>query len=101
MSWAAHTNFRTVGVGTSLLLTSPYVVGEPIDRYPPVGVDLPIHMVDGTVVKSKVVSSSPSEIIIELENGHRGRMTPLQEPKDFPTGIGGFPGTEWVVRERA
>jgi hypothetical protein len=100
MNWAAHTNFKAVGVGTSALITTSHVVGEPIAQFPPAGADLPFYLADGTVAKSKVVSSSSTEIVIELENGHRGRMTPI-EPQDMPVGITGFPGAEWVVRERA
>ena len=98
MSWAAQTNFWTLGMGTSLRLTTSCVDGHSILLYPPDGIDLPILLVDGTVAKSKVVSSSPSEIVIELENGHRRRMIPIA-PR-LPTGTNEFPGLEWILRER-
>jgi hypothetical protein len=66
--------------------------------YPPDGIDLPILLVDGTVAKSKVVSSSACEIVIELENGHRRRMTPIVAQHTEPSE---FPGSEWILHEHA
>jgi hypothetical protein len=62
------------------------------------GIDLPILLVDGTVAKSKVVSSSACEIVIELENGHRRRMTPIVAQHTEPSE---FPGSEWIMHEHA
>jgi hypothetical protein len=59
---------------------------------------LPILLVDGTVTKSKVVSSSACEIVIELENGHRRRMTPIVAQH---TETSEFPGSEWILHEHA
>jgi len=66
--------------------------------YPPDGINLPILLVDGTVTKSKVVSSSACEIVIELENGHRRRMTPIVAQH---TETSEFPGSEWILHEHA
>jgi hypothetical protein len=62
------------------------------------GIDLPILLVDGTVAKSKVVSSSACEIVIELENGHRRRMTPIVAQHTEPSE---FSGSEWIMHEHA
>jgi hypothetical protein len=96
LDWAAHTNFWTLGIGTSVWLTSGVKDCNP--SYPPDGINLPILLVDGTVTKSKVVSSSACEIVIELENGHRRRMTPIVAQH---TEASEFPGSEWILHEHA
>lgn len=95
----AHTNFGNVGIGTSMLLTHTITQGVPLETHPPEGIILPIQMADNSIVKAKVISSTREEFVIELNNGHRGRLTRLGHD-DQPTGVSGFPGTEWVLRER-
>jgi hypothetical protein len=65
---------------------------------PPVGVELPILLGDATIVKSIVVVSSPSAIVIELDSGHLRRLTPVTA---LPAGDQTqFPGSEWIVSQR-
>jgi hypothetical protein len=89
LGWVAHTNFWTLGTGTSY-----WLVGETNSLYPPNGADLPILLVDGAVIESRVVGASLSEIVIEL-GGYRRRMTPAA-----PDSLGRtrrFPGSEWIL----
>jgi hypothetical protein len=67
-----------------------------LSTFPPTGIDLPIVLGDETVVSSTVVSSSPTQIVIELDSGHLRRLTPGKSgfsPR-------GFPGSEWIVQLR-
>ena len=89
LGWAAHTSFWTLGTGTSI-----WLVGDTPAKYPPVGSDLRILLIDGAVVECLVVRASPSEIVIELD-GYRRPMTPAA-----PGLLGRtrrFPGSEWIL----
>lgn len=89
MGWAAHTNFWTLGTGTSI-----WLVGATATRYPPSGADLKILLVDGAIVIGRVISATPSEIVIELD-GYRRHMTPAAPySQDRPRR---FPGSEWIL----
>ena len=89
MGWAAHTSFWALGTGTSI-----WLVGNTTSKYPPSGIDLSILLVDGAIVKGRVISATPSEIVIELD-GYRRRMTPAKPNSyDRPRR---FPGSEWIL----
>lgn len=91
MGWAAHTNSWTLETGTSI-----WLVADTRSSRPPNGVDLPILLVDGAIIKGRILSSSPSEIVIELF-GYCRRMTPAVLRSHGMTNE--FPGTEWILRE--
>jgi hypothetical protein len=61
LRWTAHTNCWTLEIGTLISL-----IGDATSSYPPMGVDLPILLIDGALVMSTVTNASPSEIVIEL-----------------------------------
>ena len=95
MGWCARTNFAVVDAGMSMLITSTYVSGYPNPGHPPAGVDLPIEHPEG-ITQSTVITSDQAEIVIQLGNRSKWKMTPLPN-SDFAVGIAA-PDTEWVVR---
>ena len=96
LGWAALTNAWTLGTGTLIFLTASFEADR-VPSIPPSGIDLPILLVDGAVANSRVISASPSEIVIELD-GYRRRMTPVSPP--LPPGTRGFPGSGWILGSR-
>lgn len=92
MGWAGHTTHWTLETGATIWLRTSSMLHD----YPPEGIALPIILGDATIISSKVVSSSPGRIVIEVDDGHRRRLTP---------GASGFsarafPGAEWIVQRR-
>lgn len=96
LGWAALTHAWTLGTGTLIWLTNSFEADR-VPSIPPSGIDLPILLVDGAIANSRVISASPSEIVIELD-GYRRRMTPVSPP--LPPGTRGFPGSGWILRSR-
>lgn len=90
MGWAAHTQHWTLETGTSV-----WLVGDDNSLAPPAGVDLPIILGDAAVVTSRVIGTSPSEMVIELYGSPR-RMTRAAPQNSTST----FPGAEWILGER-
>ena len=88
LAWAGHTNFWTLGTGTSI-----WLVGQTTSSHPRSGTNLRIALADGAVVLCRVVRASRSEIVIELDGYHRS-MTPA--PRHSRTWQR-FPGSEWVL----
>lgn len=92
LEWAGHTQFWTLETGAKVWLRTNAI----LVTYPPKDIDLPILLGDGTVIMTMVVSSSRRQIVIELDSGHRRRLTPGTSgfsPR-------GFPGSEWIVQLR-
>jgi hypothetical protein len=91
--WAAHTDYPTLRHGATLWLMGPCSQASAAAS-PPDGVELPILLGDGTVARIKVVSSGPSEIVIELEEGYLALLTSV---RNSPACTSNFSGSEWVV----
>jgi hypothetical protein len=99
MAWEAHTNFRQLGIGTSLhLVESPTVVG-----YPPspiqIGAVMAVEFGPNTRGKVTVLSASQYEMVIQEPAGKIWRLTPW-EPSDSPVRINspGLNWQDWVIR---
>lgn len=92
MEWAGHTKHWTLETGAKVWLRT----NSGFHDYPPAGTDLPIILGDATVISTRVVSSSPSKIVLELDDGHLRSLTP------GVSGLSprGFPGSEWIVQRR-
>ena len=93
MNWSAHTHHWTLETGASVWLISA-AKGQTV---PPRGVDLPILLGDGTVLKTLVSDSSACRIVIELDSGHLRRLAPEPGKSSSPAR---FPGTCWIVQRR-
>jgi hypothetical protein len=91
--WAAHTDYLTLRNGATLWLMGP-CSQVTTAASPPDGVEFPILLGDGTVAMTKVISSGPSEIVIELEEGHLVLLTSVRR---WPACASNFPGSEWIV----
>lgn len=92
MEWAGHTTHWTLETGVKVWLRTSSVLHD----FPPAGTDLPIILGDATIISTWVVSSSPSKLVLELDDGHLRRLTP------GASGLSprGFPGSEWIVQRR-
>lgn len=91
MRWAAYTDSWHFDIHTSVWLT-----GNDAASYPPNGI-LPILLVDDEVIGVKVVSASPSAIVIERD-GCRWRLSPAVSGSSV--GASRFPGSEWIITAR-
>ena len=92
LEWAGHTRAWTLETGSKVWLRT----SAKRQAFPPKGIELPIVLGDETVIRSTVVSSSPTRIVIELDSGHLRCLTPGMS--GLPPR--GFPGSEWIVQLR-
>ncbi|MDA9404506.1 hypothetical protein XH79_38015 [Bradyrhizobium sp. CCBAU 45389] len=90
MAWAAHTHYWTLSTGASVWLTT----SVKLERFPPVGTDLPIVLGDATIINTIVLASSPSAVVIELDSGHLRRLTLASHPS-LAVQV-----SEWIVQRR-
>jgi hypothetical protein len=92
LEWAGHTRAWTLETGSKVWLRT----SAKRHTFPPKGIELPIVLGDETVIRSTVVSSSRTRIVIELDSGHLRCLTPGMS--GLPPR--GFPGSEWIVQLR-
>ena len=103
MRWEGHTAYGSVGIGSAFnILATPQIGGAPPDVLI-AGVELWLILApDEKWVRSQVIEASPNEIIIEMDDGARWRMTPtaLGEFGSHHT-ITGMHAQDWTIRAKA
>jgi hypothetical protein len=98
MNYMAETNYEKLGVRTSFRVTHRLIDDE-APHPPPTGEQLTFRTPGGTIIKTIVMSSSDEQLTIQSQDQSVWRATRWTSA-DFPVGIGGFPGTDWVIRDR-
>src|SRR3954452_19451582 len=76
--WDALTNYSQIGVGTVFrILAVPQIMGHSPDVMQS-GVELWIVRHDPQPIRSVVISASPAELVIQMDDGTRWSMTPVR-----------------------
>jgi hypothetical protein len=102
MRWEAHTNSKFITIGTTFsILATPQVAEDKPDLLTG-GAEIWIVPDIGPRVPAVVVSATPEEAVIEMQDGSRWLMTPVLFG-EIGSGIttAGMRSQDWIIRSSA